>query len=325
MAFETPQINTNISTPDAQTSLADKSLLAALLQGMQGQQAQAQAKQQSQLKAAALPGELAAKSEALTNLIKGKPPGPGMQGPREQPIVGPNTPVSVEGVSVHPVDTSLKHEMQAQREQNHKDQLFTQTQQMLESARGNPEVSQALKDRYSASKALSLINKGDPDKMTPQQVSLLVSEVSKIATGGVPTSAEMQALDPHTLASKFAGISQKLMNEPTAANAGAFVKQYKSYLDDLNSNANGVIKNKLGRVIDSRKAMLGPDYHETLKQQYLDNPELPPVAKSSGQETVQANPVDKLSSFVKGSGPHGPAVTQGGKVYRWNSQSGKYE
>lgn len=152
-------------------------------------------------------------------------------------------------------------------------QALTQTQGLLESARGNPEVQQALKDRYAASKAAALISENyDPNKMTPQQVHLLQSEVSKIATGGVPSVAEMQALNPGTLKQKFAEVSQKLLNQPTAANAGAFIKQYQTYLNDLNKNAQEVIDNKFGRVIEARKNIVGPENYKSLQEQYLNNP-----------------------------------------------------
>jgi hypothetical protein len=163
---------------------------------------------------------------------------------------------------------------QEQHTEDKQNQALQQTKMLLESARGNPEVSQALKDRYAASKALALVNKDDPNKLSPPMVSLFQQELGKIATGGVPTMGELQALNPGTLREKFAGVVQKFTNEPSSANLGAFLNQYKSYLNDLNNNAQNVIKDKLGRVIDSSQKQLGEDNYNSLKKEYLSTPDV---------------------------------------------------
>lgn len=182
-------------------------------------------------------------------------------------------------------------------------QSLSQTQQLLESARGNPEVGQALKDRYAASKALTLINRyPDTDKMEPAQVKLLVAEVAKIAQGGAPTMGEMEALTPNTLSSKLSSVYQKLMNEPTPANAGKFIDKYKDYLNDLNTNAQNVVKEKFGRVIETRKKDLGDDNYNNLKEQYLtpfgvnDNKVHP--QDDEAIKWAKANPTDPRAAVI---------------------------
>lgn len=154
--------------------------------------------------------------------------------------------------------------------QDKEDRALAQTKTILESARGNPEVMQALKDRYAATKAEKLIqSEYDPNKLTGEQVQLIISEVSKIATGGVPSTTEMKALSPETLKSKFGSLYGKLMNEPTPANAGAFIKKYESYLKTLKGDAQNVIDDKIGRVIESSKKQLGESNYNALKEQYV--------------------------------------------------------
>lgn len=149
-------------------------------------------------------------------------------------------------------------------------QAVGQTNQLLESARGNPAVQQAEKDLYSAAKAKSLINSQyDPNNLSLQQVKLIVSEVSKIATGGVPSVAEMQALTPDVLNTKFANVLSKIKSAPTASNVGEFVKQYDKYLDELQNDARNVMKDKVGRVLETRKDLIGEDNYKTFNQQYL--------------------------------------------------------
>lgn len=166
--------------------------------------------------------------------------------------------------------------MQKQQQQDAKtasDQgkALQNTQQMLESARGNPAAAQAEKDLYSVQKANSLINMyGDPNKLSPQQVNLLVSEVSKIATGGVPTGHEQEALKPGTAESHLASLWSKLSNEPTPANAGAFIKQFQDYNNALAKDAQKVIQDKYGRVIETRKKQLGDDNYQSLQDNYIN-------------------------------------------------------
>lgn len=155
---------------------------------------------------------------------------------------------------------------------------------ILESARGNPEVSQALKDRYAAAKVDSLMKQaGDPNNLSPQMTNLVISEVGKIASGGVPTQHEFDALTPGTLKGALASAWSKLSNNPTSANAGAFLKEYQNYSKDLSENANQVINNKLRRVIEVNKKQLGSENYATLKDNYLG--EISP-SKESKQEAA---------------------------------------
>ncbi len=154
------------------------------------------------------------------------------------------------------------------------DQALGQITGQLESARGNPEVSQALKDRYASSKATTLYNKyPNPDQMSPQEIHFLVGEVGKIATGGTPSMHELDGINPNAIPQRFASIIQQFRNAPTAANAGAFLKNYKDYADELSKNAEQVINNKITRVIESNKSRLGDQNYQSLKNQYLKPPE----------------------------------------------------
>ena len=151
------------------------------------------------------------------------------------------------------------------------DKALLNTQQLLESARGNPAAAQAEKDIYSADKANSLSSLyGDPNKLPPQMVQMLSSEVAKIASGGAPTMHELDGLNPQTLRGQFANITQKLTNSPSQANAGEFIKQYQDYANALTKDAQKVIQDKYGRVIESRKAQLGDSNYKALQDHYIN-------------------------------------------------------
>lgn len=180
------------------------------------------------------------------------------------------------------------------------DKALQTTKQLLESARGNPAAAQAEKDLYSVQKANSLINLvDDPNKMSNQQVNLLVSEVSKIATGGVPTGHEQEALKPGTGAAKLAKLWSSLTNEPTGANAGAFIKEFQNYNNALAKDAKKVIQDKYGRVIESSKKQLGDDNYKALQSQYLHR--FDEDAPAVDVDLSKLNP-DQLKAYIKTHG-----------------------
>lgn len=192
-------------------------------------------------------------------------------------------------------------EGKATKDQNN---AMQQTLTLLESNRSsNPEVQQAYRDRYAASKALTLVSKYDPDKLSPQQVKLLTSELTKIATGGVPTSTEMAALTPSSYESKFKELVSRVLNKPTEANLGAFVKQYQDYLKDLNDNAQKVIKDKMGRVIELKRGSVGEDNYNLLQKQYMSGSEEKSSDNLSGDDKkavdwAKKNPNDPRAQTI---------------------------
>lgn len=178
----------------------------------------------------------------------------------------------------HTEDIKLKSQemhllKQAKLEQDHQKQMDaanSKTTALLESARGSPAVAQAEKDLYAISKVNSLVNlKGDPNNLSPQQMRLLTLEGAKIASGGVPTYNEVRGLSTETAPSWLADKAQMLINKPIPANAGAFAKALQEYTNSIGKDAQKVIHDKYGRVIESSKKQIGDDNYQTLKAQYL--------------------------------------------------------
>jgi hypothetical protein len=176
------------------------------------------------------------------------------------------------------------------------------TQQMMEQMRGNPAVQQAEKDIYAAAKVNSMVNlKGDPNKLDPQQVQLLASEVGKIATGGVPTAHELQGLNVSTIPSSLASVTQSFLNRPSAANKGEFVKSMQDYVNSLQKDAQKVITDRYGRVLEVSKGHLNPEDYQTLKTQYMGRFESPDV--------VAAISDDRVNKYVSDAANAGHTVT----------------
>lgn len=193
---------------------------------------------------------------------------------------------------------AIRGQSEDQKTQGKQDSLFKDTSSLLESARGTPAIAQAEKDLYAASKADSLAKLyGDPNKLSTQMVKLLASEVAKIAAGGAPTMHELEGLTPGTLATRFSEIASKLTNKPTAANAGQFVKQYQDYGRALTKDAQKIIKDRYGRILESRKGSLRPEHNQALADQYLHR-------------------FDQQDNEPAGASHAGKIVEHGGKMYK---------
>lgn len=124
---------------------------------------------------------------------------------------------------------------------------------MLTSARGDASAQQAMKDMYSAKKALGITGLfKNPNDMSNQDVSLLTQEVAKMATGGVPTHAEMAALANPTISTKMAPFISALTNSPTPANAGAFVQHYIDYVKELHEAARSTLEERSGALLSAK-------------------------------------------------------------------------
>lgn len=151
---------------------------------------------------------------------------------------------------------------------------FNQTIQQLESQRStNPAVGQAEKDLYAAQKAQTIQNlapNGDLNQLNPQMSKLIQMEVAKIAKGGVSDREDLRALDPSTLQGKLSGVWQELSNNPTPANAGAFLKQYMDYARGIQKDAQKVITDHYGRVINSKMNQFTPEQKEYMKDNYMN-------------------------------------------------------
>lgn len=151
-----------------------------------------------------------------------------------------------------------------------------QTLTSLQSARGNPAVQTAERDIYSNAKVNKLVNQGvdkngrfDPNKLNNTQVQLLAGEVGKIATGGAPTLDELRGLTPNNTPQWLAKAAEQYRNTPTAANAGAFVKQLQNYSNGVAEDAKALLKENYQGIIESKKDYLPAKAYQTLNDQFL--------------------------------------------------------
>lgn len=177
-----------------------------------------------------------------------------------------------------------------------------QTSQALMTARGDGAYQQANKDLYNVTKANTLANLyGDPDKLSSQQVNLLVSELGKIATGGVPSMHELDGLTPGTLTGKMAAQWSKLSNDPTPANAGEFVKQYQSYANAIGDDAKKFMIDRDKRVLDTQRSRIGEANYKNLSDIHLKRFDQAPDTHpqdDAAMDWAKKNPNDPMSAQI---------------------------
>lgn len=183
---------------------------------------------------------------------------------------------------------------------------FTTLSTQLAGTRGgDPASKQAELDIYNANKVDDLINLyGDPNKLSPAQVAIATSEIAKIAKGGVPDSQEWKAIDPSTFKGAAAKAWSKVINEPTEANAGAFLKQYADYGGALRKNAEKTIENSYGRKIESFKQRLDPQDYQALQDEYINRfkkyPSNNQASAPASPKTPQVGSVEDGHKFLGG-------------------------
>ena len=136
--------------------------------------------------------------------------------------------------------------------------------------------------------------------MPDAQVGLVAQEIAKVATGGVPPGHGIDAVKPNTPESRLQKFFGQLQNHPNGANLGAYLKELKKYGDTLHNDAQKVIQDKYGRVIESSKKQLGDDNYKMLQDQYLNRfntSEAPPI----DADLTKMNH-DQLQAYIKAHG-----------------------
>lgn len=185
----------------------------------------------------------------------------------------------------------------ATKTDHYQDMAMQKTQAQLASNRGDPAVQQAQKDMYAAKKVNDLINLyPDPNNMPIEQVHTLVAEQSKIATGGVPAQADIVASMPDYWKQKLSKVWANLQNEPTPANAAAFIAQQQAYVNAMASTAQDLVKEKYGKVIESSKRQLKPEDYDTLNEQWVKPFTLiKPTSKTAPGKLGEGGPSQKIT------------------------------
>ncbi|MHB8484059.1 MAG: hypothetical protein ACYDBV_15285, partial [Nitrospiria bacterium] len=136
-----------------------------------------------------------------------------------------------------------------------------------------PDVNQAYTDRYNAQKVKDLVSSRDnPNKVDINMVPVVAAEVAKIAQGGAPQHEELSQITPSDASTIMARTKQFLTSNPSAGEQGAFLKAYQEYANTIQTHANSVIQNSVGKKLEAMRSRLDPDDYARLKRDNVDNP-----------------------------------------------------
>lgn len=186
----------------------------------------------------------------------------------------------------------------------------TDVGKQLESMRGQAGVIQAEKDLLATNKVNALFKDyPDLDEIPDAQVNVVISEIAKIAQGGVPTGHEMDSLKPNTPESKLTKLWGQLTNEPTSANLGAYLKEFQKYNSSLQKVAQDTITDRYGRILRTNKDKLTPERYKKYESEYIN----------------RFQPKEESSSDTTSTGPYGDTTERNGKQYKWNPMAKKYQ
>ena len=203
------------------------------------------------------------------------------------------------------------------------DSVKREINKQLDSSRAGKSYNQAKLDLYSANKALAIFeNYPDLNSMPPDQVSLLRSEIAKIAKGGVPDQHEMKVQDAPTAAAKIQAARQYFANAPQGAKQGEFLKNSRKYLEELRDIAKEEVMNTKGNIVMNNGSMISK---RDLDDYMVRNPEIAEAAKyytprllpRNEEKKPEAQPAPQQPAQAEGKRrlPPGTIVNVKGKRY----------
>lgn len=330
MAYETPNLSNPISTPLPSPSVADQAGMAGLLQGIRGQQAQAENKQKAQLEGEAKHKELQEHVKTLKDLITGN-------------VLPEGASTRVGEISVG-VDPSLKLAAMQQKAGPQQANQFVKT------------VNNAYKpiqDQVDSSKAtldaLNLGNSAGDKTALVNESRLIMGQSGGRALGAI---VKLMTGDPtmETDIQKAKNWINNTPNIPTLQPAQRdavreLVFDRLNQVKDLHGKAQQALTQQ-GPIVAPQadygtllKSVINPvqdkiNELDKMRDEYKQARTKQPTSNSVSSPAV-ANPnpttMDRLKSLLGGgpstssTGPQGPAVVQNGQVYRWNPTTRTYE
>jgi hypothetical protein len=132
----------------------------------------------------------------------------------------------------------------------------------------------ASEGEYYADRAQGLLSQyPNLNKMPKEQQTAFMSEVMKLAKGGVAGREEMKNVLNPSIVNNLSSMAGKFINQPTPAYAGAYLKQWAPYVSALKQNSQETIGKETNNIIESNRAKLTPDAYDrmqTLHKPYLD-------------------------------------------------------
>lgn len=213
--------------------------------------------------------------------------------------------LKIDDLNQHAQDNAFKRDMminqrqmvQLQKQGVSRSELFEKTEQTK--SRG------AVKNAWEAQRQLDNIQSifdenPNLDQMKPQTVNLLVSELAKVANGGVATEAGQRDLrPPDTYRAQFQAGLSKLTNSPTPAHLGEFLQIYKPYASALKQNAMNTIGESVISHENAYRNRVSPQDLQDFEENYKPYIETFKNKGRSGPQDSSAQGPSSQGSMVK--------------------------
>lgn len=140
-------------------------------------------------------------------------------------------------------------------------------------SRQQPDAVRALNNITSAQNLEEIANHapgGDLNKLNPQQMKLAITELVKMAGGGVPSESELKEMTPDNYAQKYSELLQKVTNKSQPANAGEFIQQGIDYANGIRGLAAKNIRDRSTELADRGRDYLGEKQYGLIQKQIGD-------------------------------------------------------
>lgn len=137
-------------------------------------------------------------------------------------------------------------------------------------SRQQDDAKRALTNIQSAQNLEEIANHapgGDLNKLNQQQMKLAITELVKMAGGGVPSESELKEMTPDNYAQKYAGLLQQITNKSQPANAGEFIQQGIDYANGIRGLAAKNLRDRSSELADRGRPYLGEKQYGLVKKQ----------------------------------------------------------
>lgn len=186
-----------------------------------------------------------------------------------------------------------QQDMVGDKRNQKQDQVYTDLNDKVVNFRGNQSVQRAAMGVGSAKRALDLIAQyPDPNKMPADKFGLLNTEIAAVATGGVPTEGSVHNITADTFQSNYSKFLQKVGNQPTGAQLGAFIGQNKAYLQEMMKTNQGLVQDYQRSIYTGRKSRISPEQDAEFQR---DHPEI--FGKAAPEQAPQAAAPGPVPAF----------------------------
>ncbi len=184
-----------------------------------------------------------------------------------------------------------------------------------DAARGDPATQKAGVNLLNIKAAKDLISQyANGDDMPEGDYNLLVSELSKVSSGGVGSQHSQEAIAQKTLLSELQKARSFLGGGVNGAELGAFIKNNKRYLDLLEKTNQEQVDNHRRKNFGFYQNLIGQENQDRFRS---ENPNLFQDAQTAAQGVGNVPKKDTGSGVAQAASPPPSAHPEASAAMQW--------